>query len=99
MADELPTWITQGQDRIGLTVKAAPRASRSRVEVTDRELRVYVTAAPDDGRANVAINKLLAKRLGIAKSRLELVRGATSRDKHYEIVGLTAAEVLDALTR
>ena len=40
---------------------------------------------PEDGKANAAVIKLLAKALGVAKSRLVLVRGATSRDKLFRI--------------
>ncbi len=50
-----------------------------------RVLRVKVTAVPEAGKANAALIKLLAKTLHIAKSRMVLIRGATSRDKHLEI--------------
>ncbi|TKW60532.1 MAG: DUF167 domain-containing protein [Blastochloris viridis] len=48
--------------------------------------RVYVTAVPEDGKATKAVVALLAKHLGIAKSRLELVRGETARDKVFRIL-------------
>jgi uncharacterized protein YggU (UPF0235/DUF167 family) len=48
-------------------------------------LRVYVTTVPEDGKANAAVQKLLAKALGVAKSRLTLIRGHTTRDKVFQV--------------
>ena len=62
-----------------------PRASRNAVLLDDGAIRVTVTTVPEDGKANAAVVKLLAKALGVAKSRLVLVRGATSRDKVFRL--------------
>ena len=63
-----------------------PRARRNEVvEQTGGVLRVRVTAAPADGEANRAVIALLAEALGIAPSRIALVRGAASRDKRFRI--------------
>jgi uncharacterized protein YggU (UPF0235/DUF167 family) len=40
---------------------------------------------PEDGRANKAVSELLAEALGVAKTRLTLVRGATSREKVFRL--------------
>jgi uncharacterized protein YggU (UPF0235/DUF167 family) len=48
-------------------------------------IKVSVTATPSDGKANAAVIKLLSKALGIAKSRLSLVRGHTSRHKVFRV--------------
>lgn len=68
-----------------ITVRATPKAARNRIVVEEGTLKIYVTAAPENGKANAAVQKLLAKSLGIAKSRLRLVRGATSRSKVFQI--------------
>ncbi|WP_417733084.1 DUF167 domain-containing protein [Rosistilla oblonga] len=47
----------------------------------DGALRVAVTQAPEKGKANAAIIKLLAKTLGISKSQLEIISGDTHRRK------------------
>jgi uncharacterized protein len=52
---------------------------------------VRVTAPPLEGRANEALRKLLAKRLGIAKSKVTVVRGQRSRDKTVRVEGLEEA--------
>jgi len=48
-------------------------------------LRVRVTAAPEDGRANRAVIELLAESLSIPPSSIALVRGAASRDKWFRL--------------
>ena len=75
-----------------LEVRVTPRASRDRIEAGELSVRVWTTAAPTDGGANEAVLRLLAKRLGIAPSRLTIVRGESSRDKVIEVEGLAAAE-------
>lgn len=70
-----------------LTVRVTPKAAADRVvEEGEGTYKVYVTCVPEDGKANKAVIALLAKHLGIAKSRLEIVRGETSRDKILRIV-------------
>lgn len=66
-------------------VRVTPKASRNAVMVEDGTIRVYVTTVPEDGKATQAVIKLLAKSLGVAKSRLTLIRGATSRDKQFRL--------------
>lgn len=68
-----------------IAVRVTPRASRNAVILDGEAIRVAVTVVPEDGKANAAVVKLLAKALGVAKSRLVLVRGATSRDKLFRI--------------
>ena len=49
------------------------------------ELEVRVAEAPADGAANEAVIKLLAKALGVSRSELSIISGATSRHKRVEI--------------
>jgi hypothetical protein len=55
-----------------------------------RYLKARVAAAPEDGKANEALLRLLAKTLGIAKSKVRIVSGAASRVKMIEIEGSPA---------
>lgn len=66
-------------------VKVTPRARRPGVEWADGQWRIAVTAPPEDGRANAAVAEALAHALGVAKGRLTLLRGATSRDKVFRL--------------
>ena len=68
-----------------IAVRVTPKAARERIAVEDGTIRVYVTVVPEDGKANAAVVKLLAKALGVAKTRLTLVRGATARDKVFRL--------------
>ena len=52
-----------------------------------------VTAPAHDGRANKALCRLVAKRLGIAPSNLAIVRGARSREKLIRVEGMDQAAV------
>ena len=60
-------------------------------------LRIAVTAAPEKGKANKAIAQLLAKTLGIAKSRVVLQSGETSRKKTFLIVGVMKKQLAKIL--
>lgn len=66
-------------------VRVTPGASRSAITLDEGVMRVSVTALPEDGRANAAVQALLAKALGVAKTRLTLIRGAKSRDKVFRL--------------
>ncbi len=68
-----------------ISVRVTPKASRNAVIVEGDAIRVYVTVIPEGGKANAAVVKLLAKALGVAKSRLVLIRGETARDKVFRI--------------
>ncbi|MFC3059255.1 DUF167 domain-containing protein [Paenirhodobacter populi] len=68
-----------------IALRVTPRASRNALVLTGDGLRAYVTVVPEDGKANAEVVKLLAKALGIAKSRLVLVRGQTARDKVFRV--------------
>jgi uncharacterized protein YggU (UPF0235/DUF167 family) len=66
-------------------LRVTPRASRNQLTEEEGQLRAQVTAVPEDGRANKAVSELLAEALGVAKTRLTLVRGATSREKVFRL--------------
>ena len=77
-----------------LRVRVQPRASRDEiVGQRDGALVVRLTAPPAEGRANKALCRLIAGRLGIAPSRVTLVRGAKSRDKVIKVEGVESAEI------
>jgi hypothetical protein len=75
-------------------VKVQPKASRDQVVgYRDGVLQLRVTAPPDKGRANAAVVALLADALGVAKSRVRIVRGQSSRDKVLAVESLTQEDV------
>ena len=68
-----------------LAVRVTPGARVEALEITGGQLTAKVRAVPEDGKANAAVIALLAQALGIAPSRIELLRGATSRDKQFRL--------------
>jgi len=74
--------------RINIEVKLTPRASRDEIKgMRDGVLLVRVTAPPVDGAANKAMRKLIAKRAGVAPSRVQVARGERGRSKLVAIEG------------
>jgi len=74
-----------------LPIRVTPRSSKPgvgnwRASANGcEELEVRVAEAPADGAANEALVKLLAKALGISRSELSMISGATSRHKRVAI--------------
>jgi uncharacterized protein YggU (UPF0235/DUF167 family) len=79
--------LADGEGRLALRV--TPGARVEGIAIEGGGLIVKVRAKPQDGAANAAALALLADALGIATSRLRLLRGATSREK---LVGLPPPE-------
>lgn len=75
--------LADGEGRLALRV--TPGAKREAVVIEDGRLTVKVRAKPEDGKANAAVIALVAAALGEAPSRIELLRGATSREKLLRI--------------
>jgi uncharacterized protein YggU (UPF0235/DUF167 family) len=71
--------LADGEGRLALRVTPGSRSEGIAIE--DNKLLVKVRAKPHDGAANEAVLALLAAALGIATSRLRMLRGATGRDK------------------
>lgn len=75
-----------------------PKASRNEiVGMHGDALKIKLTAPPVDGKANAALIAFLAKKLGVPKSTVTIVRGKTSRIKTVAINGLTEASAKQIL--
>jgi uncharacterized protein len=70
-------------------VRVVPRASKSEiVGELGGALKIRIASPPVDGAANAQLIKLLSKKLGVAKSDIEIVSGETSKLKKIKIYGL-----------
>lgn len=78
--------------RFQVRVTPKSRADEIRASRAEGTIRVRVTAAPEDGKANEAVLALLAKRLGLSRRSVRLAGGAASRLKWIEADGLEEAE-------
>ena len=72
-----------GEGRLALRVM--PGARSEGIELGEGRVLMKVRAKPQDGAANEAVLRLLAEALGVATSRLRLLRGATGRDKLVQL--------------
>lgn len=68
-----------------LALRVTPGARTEGVEIAGGRLLVKVRAKPQDGAANEAVLALLAQALGVATSRLRMLRGATGRAKFVQL--------------
>ncbi len=86
--------LQQDGDSVSFRVRVTPRASRDALlDVREGTLRVALSAPPVEGAANNALIKLLAKALGVSKSRVQISRGQRSREKLVRVQGLSAKDV------
>jgi uncharacterized protein (TIGR00251 family) len=88
-----PAFFESAASGLKLYVRLTPKARAERIEGVMEDgdgrlrLKISITAPPEDGKANAALIALLAKRLKIAKSSIELDSGAASRLKTLLIAG------------
>ena len=90
--------ITGAEDGATFAVRVVPRASKNEiVGIHGDALKIRVAAPPVEGRANEDLIAFLAQRLGVRKSQVEIVAGATSRRKMTRAVNLSLEEVEEQL--
>ena len=71
-----------------LRVKVTPKASTNRIgKILNDHLKIYVTAAPENGQANKAVIDLLANELKMPKNNLSIMQGLTGQVKIVSFVG------------
>ena len=81
-----------------LTIRVQPRAKRDEV-VGERAgaIVIRLAAPPVDGKANAALTAFIAQAAGVPRSRVEIVRGARSRDKVVRVTGVAEGALRRAL--
>jgi uncharacterized protein (TIGR00251 family) len=81
-----------------LTLKVIPRSSVNAVAGVQADaLKLKITAPPVDSAANAEVVRFLAQVLDVPRGAVQLLRGATSRHKQVQVVGLTGSQVLQRL--
>jgi uncharacterized protein (TIGR00251 family) len=69
-----------------LRVKVQPKASSIEFcELLGDRLKIRISAAPSDGKANQQLIQFLAKQFRVSKSQISLLSGDISREKHFMI--------------
>jgi uncharacterized protein (TIGR00251 family) len=82
-----------------LRLRVSPGATRAGVVGRHGEgWKIRVAAAPEGGRANEAVMRLLADTLSVPRDAVTLVSGHSGRDKIVELAGLGPAQIERRLT-
>jgi uncharacterized protein len=90
--------ITKTASGIVFSVHVQPRASKNEISgLQGDEIKLRLTSPPVEDAANRLCVEFLAKRLGIAKSRVTIVAGAKSRHKTIAVEGITGDDILSLL--
>lgn len=96
MTDHTTKPVRRDDAGIVVRVHVTPGARREEIapadapEATGTALRIKVRAKPQDGEANAAVVATMAHHLGLAKSRIDVINGHTSRVKSLRISGSDA---------
>jgi hypothetical protein len=82
--------LHDGKRGAALAVRVTPRASRNEIVdvLSDGTVKVHLTAPPVEGKANEALLKFLAQALDVPVSSLDIVAGASGRDKLVSVIGM-----------
>ena len=81
-----------------IEVKVTPNASKSEIlGWEENRLLIRVRGVPDKGKVNANLIQFLAKTLDIAKSRIQILSGETSRLKRLSIEGISREQIDDLL--
>lgn len=91
--------IKETKDGCIVSVKVQPKASTDRIiGEYDGGLKIAVTSAPEKGKANKSLIDLVARKLSIPGSRIEIISGKTFKNKILKITGV-GKEKINRLVR
>ena len=78
------------ENYINIEVQIQPRSSKDQIiGLHDGRIKIKISAPPVDGRANESLIEFMAKVLGVSKSKVEIVKGHTSKFKTLKVLGIT----------
>lgn len=88
----------QTNQGICIKVKVIPKAYRSElVAWENNELKIRLAAVPEKGEANIELVWYLASILDVGKSKIQVVRGETSRHKSIRVTGVTVEDIREKI--
>lgn len=93
--------LRDGRRGAALAIRVTPRARKNEISgiLEDGTVRIRLAAPPLEGKANQALIRFLAEVLEVPAASLEIVAGATSRNKLVSVLDLDAGEVQARLKR
>lgn len=69
-----------------INIRVIPRAKKNLVKTEPGRLKVYLTAPPQDGKANKLLIEVLAEHFKVKKKQVCILRGEKAQDKVVEIL-------------
>jgi len=86
--------ITEKDGQVFFNVKAAPGSSKTEVAgIYNGMLKVRLSAAPEKGKANQALIKLLSEKFNIPKNQITITAGLTSKVKQVSLKNITCQTI------
>jgi len=86
--------LSEGKRGTALAIRVTPRARKDEIVeiLADQTIKIRLTAPPVEGKANEALIEFLSKVLGVPRSKIDIVAGASGRDKLVSILDLDSSE-------
>jgi uncharacterized protein (TIGR00251 family) len=86
--------LSEGKRGTALAIRVTPRARKDEIVeiLADQTIKIRLTAPPVEGKANEALIEFLSKILGVPRSKIDIVAGASGRDKLVSILDLDSSE-------
>ncbi len=90
-------WANRKGDSTLLSCRVQPNSSKEGIgEIKNDALVIRLNAPAVEGKANDALIKFLSKRLGIAKSRISIIRGEKNRNKLVSVQRVSPEEIAES---
>ena len=94
MPEDISQALSAAENGVYISLHIQPGAKREAVAgLFGTSLKIALNAPPVDGKANAALLRFLAGKLGVPKRQIELCSGASSRDKRVFVSGSTIEQV------
>ena len=91
---EIDRKMSEGKRGAALAIRVTPRARKDEIVeiLADQTIKIRLAAPPVEGKANQALIEFLAKVLDVPRSKVEIIAGASGRDKLVSILDLDSGE-------
>ena len=83
------------KDSVIIKLKISPNSSKNEIIKSENDVKVKITAQPIENKANKALVEFLSKKLKVAKSNIEIVRGETSKEKTLLFKTVSSDKILE----
>ncbi|HLV31257.1 MAG TPA: DUF167 domain-containing protein [Chitinispirillaceae bacterium] len=80
-----------------IDIRLKPRSKKDKITIKDSVIEIAVTSPPVDNKANMHLVRLLAKRLNVSRSSIQIIKGEHSRNKSVAITGISLDQAIKLL--